>query len=550
MTTQTQLDALRALVNPLAAGAVTQAQVDAIDAAVAELVADPIAQKPAPLQRVQIGETAADGPTWALANNILAVSWRTPGGDYLDAKGTSQGSVPFARIPAAAFKGAPHWLTVDVSTLVESLRADNTGIFLHLPIPEHPTKQPYPAKFASRETATPPKLSVVTDAGTFDCACICDTWLASSSAYPQGNGLYLSTPAILRFDLAKITSPVRSATLSLYHSAYGGEDICIDFLDTPELLTVPAAQHPELVQQGIAATVANDSDLAKHPDVLLYVVPSATTMPAAATGTQFQAEYGASGAEYLDWPQFGMRAVRVMNTTAYQTALHFRAQFLNMPGVKNPFPWAKGPGTAPEHLFIRYLLMLEADVGVGSCQGTKIPGASGSQSDYVCSPASWGASAIARNQEWGFSLEHSLPSPSNGNAVAFGGYIYDMDKRMTNPDRGAWTPTGAALRPGRLDPYCIEMQMDMNTIGAVTNAPLLGSHAFNHDGVLNLWLDGVPVYRNSQRAWRDTPFAQILGGEVLIMHGGNLKPIATQHYQFGGYTVATQYIGPPKRVAA
>lgn len=487
--------------------------------------------EPAALRRVQWTED--DGPTWDWANPTLLVPWRVKGDDWIDNAG-----VPYAtRALPTAMQG---YVDFDVAALVEKLRLDNTGFFVH------GSGSGAAPKFATRQTAeiipsnptfhAPPKLRVVTDRGTYDCACVADTWLTPTSNSSQAKTYWTSPPALIKFDLSLVVGVVQTATLSMFlMSWYGPWNLMVDYLDMPELLTEPAVQHPERIQQGIAASVAVDTELSSHPAVLVYC------------GMGSQAEIDACfqwGSGFVDsfvpWPEYGITALRTAATTSRNTSINWRTLLLDAPGNRNaPKPWMRKPRQCYEHLFVRYLLRMEDDVPGGVNQGRKLPAASGRLSAFV--NTSWGSDFIGADSEWGIALDAQLPSSANGGAMGVTPYVYDMNNRMSSPLRGQVIPTGVAFKTSHT--YCVELEFRMNT-KVVGGQPW----EWNQDGVLAVWLDGVEVFRDTNRFWRDTEVAQILCGECLIMHGGNNKPHATIHDQIGGWCVSTQYIGPPKRV--
>lgn len=479
------------------------------------------------IARVQWNDT--EGPTWDYASPVMLVPWQNKGGDWDDNDGT-----PYA---TKSLTGGVQWITFDVPDLVTRLLEDNTAFFIH------GTGNGAAPKFATLQTQAqipgtpgywhPAELHISTTTGSFDLVCVADTWLTPTSNAGQHGSYYFSPPALVKFDLSSVTGDVVSATLSLFCMQwYGVWNLVVDYADFPELLTDPAVQHPELVEQGIAATVDVDTDLADHPDVLVYC----------SLGSQQEIDScfqwgGGFVDSFVSWPEYGMNALRTVADTTHNTSINWRTLFLDVPGNRNPSqPWMTAVRECYEHLFIRYLLRMEDDVPGGVNQGRKLPAASGRLSAYVY--GGWGDDFIPADSEWGIALDAQLPSFANGGAMGVTPYVYDMNNRMSSPLRGQVIPTGVAFKTSHT--YCVELEFKMNTAD--------GMGGWNEDGVLAVWLDGVEVFRDTNRFWRDTEVAQILCGECLIMHGGNNKPHATIHDQIGGWCIATSYIGPPKKV--
>jgi hypothetical protein len=135
------------------------------------------------------------------------------------------------------------------------------------------------------------------------------------------------------------------------------------------------------------------------------------------------------------------------------------------------------------------------------------------------------------------SPEHGIPSKANNRAMGLQLYLYHEDHSLAqNYGNGDMRFTPLAWLPGRAKPYCIEIMVQMNTPNVA-------------DGVVVLWMDGFMAYTRSNIRWGSHIHQALFSADMLVMHGGNGLPAATQHYQIGGWCVADQYIGPPKKVA-
>ena len=223
------------------------------------------AHLPAASTRVQIGEDATDGPTWLLASRSLQIPWREPGGDWTDAENVANGPTAHATFAVRDLNPEP----VDVTSIVKLLQVENTGILLHM------AAGGTPPSFMSRRSAVPPRLSITTDQGQFDCPCIANCWIHPTSNQTLGGAAsdsasFFRPSAMLRFDLAGVDGTPNRASLKLaVHKWWGPATVVVDYLDMPLLITDPANQIGG-ARHGIAATVANDRDLAAHPDIIFY----------------------------------------------------------------------------------------------------------------------------------------------------------------------------------------------------------------------------------------------------------------------------------------
>jgi hypothetical protein len=70
---------------------------------------------------------------------------------------------------------------------------------------------------------------------------------------------------------------------------------------------------------------------------------------------------------------------------------------------------------------------------------------------------------------------------------------------------------------------------------------------YNADGIVRMWIDGVRVMNNTTQLIRADQF-NIGRFFANFYHGGTGRPVAPFHYEFGGVCVATEYIGPPKKL--
>jgi hypothetical protein len=512
-----------------------------------------------------------DGPNWLVScapfsysyrngkpfgnyRDILA--WKKPGGDWLDAKGVAHGQTAFAtaRITTSA---QTQDVIFEAKALVEKLLQDNTGIYL---------SASHAAKFASRETGTAPaaKLVVVTSAGTFTPRLVTDIHLINQGWTPQGAQPFLTLPAMLKFDLSEVKGSVKSASLTMKTlSVYSGlpQTYNLFYLDMPAMITDPAAELGG-AEGGIAATVAKDSDLARHPDIMFYTQLESPEDIAANWGGGGARTFGTKeGHSYVTWPEFGLTAFRncVLKGQVVGAAMHKWTQPLGSPkGGGYPIgtntsakvgsqwyekwtrPYEFGKAKGYDELYFRYIMKIDADVSNGCVEGVKLPG--------LCGTYDWSTSGSYTIPEplnvgkWYAMMQHGKPASSFPNHFRLWSYYYGADNLWntgTPPGlRGALRFTDVVLKAGRA--YSIEQHIKLNTVNA--------NGVWNHDGVFEVWVDGVKVYNDRKSYFREHISAQIQEAWFQVFHGGTEPAVKDIHHEFSGVAISQKYIGPAKRI--
>ena len=491
-----------------------------------------------------------DGPSTSYANNTLYLRWPQTGGYWSDADGVNKGTNHWASAVITGFTPPELDLVFDVSALVVELLNFNTGFCL-----THGGTGPSPNFYPREDTANPtkwPKLNVVTDQGSFDPPLVADSHLLDGNCRGTDNPIKL--PMCLRFNLTGITGAVQSATLTIrYKSGFVGNTfpapVYCDRLDLPALYTEPATQIGG-VQHGLANTVAQDSGLAAlgQAQGLFYYAEfedETTTfaqwnaigmMGSPPTGLL---SAGGSTPEYKDWPEYGMKAVRVEGNTAGPRASNFHAL---VPGA-NPSYWWKSDWGNSTHsdLYFRYMLYIDPDVATYMNElGVKLPGFSGTY-EFTAQDSP----QVSFDDNWSGRMEHGRYSPLN-DCFRFYWYWYGADHSIVDfPSLGDFRFDDGIIVPISLVPgrkYCLEQRIKLNTFsGGVAQS----------DGILESWVDGVKWYSKSnvlirqddeRIRYESVPFFN-------IYHGGNTPPLGPIHYEISGVCVATQYIGPPKVIA-
>jgi hypothetical protein len=481
--------------------------------------------------RVVIVESAAapqDVPTYDYANMRLMLPWSRgkKGANWRDAADAPEGLAHWATLPMLTAPPANSYVHFNVpAALIEKLRTDNTGFLFTGSGSAEP-------KFATMQWSgnKPPLLEVVTTNGTFQAPVVLDTWTTVTSNSSQHTVHYFSPQyGILRFDLSGVTGTVASARLSLYPLGwYGPYTMQLDFLDLPELMTAAAQQYPELVEPGLTQAVG-EAALATHPDVLVYCDLSSVAVVEGCTQQGWVQGNGRTN-RFEQLPN-GLWAMYCQNGPDGSTCTNSRNLTLDNPQQRNPKPWQTVRGSAPEDLYLSYMIKIHD--GHCSWQGTKIPGMEGylgnGQGGYAYT--GWtNPPAFNNDLGWGFSLEHNLASPANGNAQGFGMYMYDQDTPFSSPNRGRYTPTNFAFLPGRW--YHVEVRSKVNTLGQA-------------DGISTAWIDGVRVFHNTAWKARGHAHAQVLSLVFLDMHGGNGLPTCMQETGFARWVVSKSRVGVP-----
>jgi hypothetical protein len=490
----------------------------------------------APKQTVLPAEVGAhswgsDSATWEYANQRAYQPWQRGrvGGNWRDANGTPEGSVPYASIPILTAPSG--WLGIDVTELVRAAKAAGTGIFIG-------SRQVsgHPPKFASRQHASgkAATLTVVTEGGSVEVPVAVDTWMTATSNSSQAIADYWSPSGILVFDLSQIDS-VLSARINLWPTGwYGGVHLDLYLFDPPELLTRPAEQHPELVTTGLSATMT-DAQLKAHPSVLAFMDPITLDDALAAFNSGWiENVHKVQKPSIVTWED-GRAALLVGNGPDPQgsTAVNAVVQTIKNPRATYNKPWmADTLPQAPKHLFVSYLI--QVPTYTAGIEGAKLPSLDGDLHMYAYQD--WPASDTWPNDwGWGSSIHHYLPSQTLDGVLGLGVYMYDQDQRFSNPNRGAPWHTNAALIPGRT--YHIEIEAKVNTC--------VSPGVFLRDGVWRVWLDGVLVYENLAWPARAHPNVGISATRMLIMHGGNNRPTAQQWYGISRFILSTERIGAP-----
>ena len=176
-------------------------------------------------------------------------------------------------------------------------------------------------------------------------------------------------------------------------------------------------------------------------------------------------------------------------------------------------------------------MKIDTDVYVGMTErGVKLPGLD----------SSFGNTPAEDANTFSYRMQHLAQCPSNQQAYGYFQHAYDAEHSIAaNPSDAQNRPMDvpACLVAGKI--YCIEQYVKLNTDN--------GAGVYNSDGIFKVWIDGVLMRNDTTRKIRSDQIP-IYDHHLNFYHGGTGSPSALIHYEYGGVCVATQYIGPPKKV--
>lgn len=461
----------------------------------------------------------SDGATCDYFNRGAQIRWRHRLGDWKDARGEEQGSVPFATatVRARDRDGRVAW---DVTALVQDWLAGkyvNAGLIARV-------VRGGVVTFHSREAATAewrPRLRLeLSDDTVQDLLPSADSTLDCSTAYSTGSRPTISAGPdrriAMQFDLAKLADArVSRATLELTTAVRRDATIELFGLEPPLAFTSPGAR-PEL---GIAARYRRDQGIEADPDVIM-----ATGFESLLWEKDWNIGAIRGSFERVDRPAaFGFEplerhALQVMIPAGKSLGLDMRYIFSDK------------IGTEPEEIYFRYYLRLGSDWNP-STEGGKLPGIT---STY--GRVGWGGRKADGLTGW--SMRGSffrLPDVGNPyhDFTPIGTYAYHADMQDYWGDPWAWSESGQALLQ-RNRWYCIEQYVKVNEPGS-------------NDAVIRAWVDGELVFQHDGFRVRDIRSIRIEEIWMNVYYGGNLPSPQDQHLFIDNVVVARRYIGPMAR---
>lgn len=196
-------------------------------------------------------------------------------------------------------------------------------------------------------------------------------------------------------------------------------------------------------------------------------------------------------------------------------------------GLDLRYPLREHHGAEPEELYFRYCLRLAASWANAS-DGGKLPGLAGTYGK-----AGWGGRPWDGSNGWSMRGHFGLPAPTGHPAAGqtmLGSYVYHAGSGAYG-EAIAWAGSGLAglLGPDRW--VCLEQHLRLNTPG-------------QHDGQLQVWVDGRLALEMDQLRVRDQPYIRIEQLWMNVFHGGTRKAPRDMNLYIDGVVLARRYIGP------
>lgn len=290
-------------------------------------------------------------------------------------------------------------------------------------------------------------------------------------------------------------------------------------LNVAQLDIMPSAVNPEL--NGLAKLYPNDNLIESHSSVYF-----ADNFNDTSWVNNIKAKFGLFD---LPWGKVKISTISHEDVSHYlQEEGHsaiapFRTN-TNL-ALNLEYPFEKKIGSEPEQAYFRYYLKIAEGANVSG--GGKLPGFAGTYNK-----AGWGGRGNTGKNGWsargGFYKTISDKNSPWAGRVSIGQYIYEVGENKygkTFP----WGHDLSTLEPGRW--YCIEQHLKLNTPG-------------QSNGLLEIWIDGVKIYRKSDLYLRDTKKLKIEKVWLNFYFGGVAKPLQNFDMYIDNVVIAADYIGP------
>ncbi len=530
-------------------------------------------------EQYQVFDDGINSPRYNRWMPKLYIAWRNEDqGDFTDANGTPQGTVPFATtlIPTAL-----QYYSFNVATLAD--RALTTGLNKGFYVKTSGTSAN--VLVSGRLGTNPPLLQVVTTDGTFDCACTAYACWANKSVTQlnydtrtQGT-LSSSRRGIVQFDLSGVTGTVISATMQLYALTRAGTNTAINVYEadpSPFQVGLKTGDTPEA---GLASLFPGDNFGSDSRVIMAgdftgataisssqYSVPRLGTRASFKNEVSIVADPDAPGTSY--WRgQF----------IPIQTSTDSRRQPFDM-NKTLMFPDTTRPGnpidmsTYVDDLYFRMYIMLEDDFDT-TVEGNKmgitwdlrfgywIVDGTSPNGGYWQNVGGNGGNPGDGTHTYPFTdsrvtnahiYRGNMQRMEGGVAIADGpyqlyrpwlGYNYETTTPLY-PDQIAYSDI-RDVKFARGVWYCIEQRCRMNTLTGTPDAN--GNLTPVADGLLETWINGLKVSSQGNYSWRCHPAMGIQGVNSNWYMGGQAShPVdeGNMHFRLNHFVVASQYIGP------
>jgi hypothetical protein len=201
------------------------------------------------------------GPTYDYVDRYVGWAWNHRGGDWIDANGVQQGTVPWFSVLTSAASGssAVAAYRVDATKLVKFVQVNNRFCAIRLVSPNAPRSL---AGTASTKYAKP--FIDVRYVGGTQVRLACRVTAVTSSGSTMSNTMQESCALPLLLEFERPTAPVESATLNFVVTQHwsGSNPVINGFLLDPPMNVDP-------VRPGVAATAGRlDEGLDQNPSII------------------------------------------------------------------------------------------------------------------------------------------------------------------------------------------------------------------------------------------------------------------------------------------
>ena len=467
------------------------------------------------------GDVLNDGPAGATCDRYdfaAGIAWRNRLGDWQDRDRQSQGERAFAEAIVSDI-GGERAVEFDITSLVREWRdgtRPNFGILIR-----DVSRAGGTTIFHSREAADAslrPSLALTLASGRrADVTPSADTYLVCTTVRSLGTANRFQAGrdanAVLRFPVAiDANDPIERAVLRLTTTArqYGATRLGVFALDPA--LDLPRAERVA----GLAARYGKDSGIVRDPDVLVAEDFESASWPARWSHVGSTPTFEAVAKDdNLRFEPLAGKALRVNVAKGQHLGLNMTYRFRDKTGRE------------PDEIWFRYYLRF-ADDWRPTIDGGKLPGIAGTYNR-----GGWGGRKSDGENGWsmrgGFRKVIASPHPLAG-GTPIGTYAYHPEVRGTYGEFWPWSLDGGGVLVNNRW-YCIEQHVKLNTPG-------------RHDGVLQVWIDGVPAFERRDIRVRDVDDLHIEEIWLNVYHGGTAVSPHDQHLFIDNIVVARRYIGP------